>query len=369
MPLGAWAADDTAWQACTREQQPTARLACFDAWARTQAAPAITAPPAPAAAPATAATTPPAPSPDLPALEVAEAALARPSARCGSDPSASPLARYWELEKASGCGVFRIRIYRPMQLSVVHSNSINTQPTSENPLNSVATAEPYRKTETRIQLSVRTKVAEGLLTGEGPLRDSLWFGYTQQSSWQLFTPDLSRPFRNTDHEPEIVYIHPVTLRAPGNWTVRYGGLGLVHQSNGQSLPRSRSWNRAYVMVGADHPDGWTLQARAWRRLPEDAADDDNPGISSYVGRAELLAGVTTAGGQTVSVTWRTPLRDWTRRGSVRLEWMLPLGAGDEIGQFGRLRLHTQLFNGFGDSLLDYNRRRTVFSVGLSLVDW
>ncbi|MBV5344502.1 MAG: phospholipase A, partial [Rhodoferax sp.] len=25
--------------------------------------------------------------------------------------------------------------------------------------------------------------------------------------------------------------------------------------------------------------------------------------------------------------------------------------------------------GYGDSLVDYNRRRTVLSVGLSLVDW
>jgi len=57
------------------------------------------------------------------------------------------------------------------------------------------------------------------------------------------------------------------------------------------------------------------------------------------------------------------------RGSTRLDWMVPLDSAEEPGQFGRLRFHTQLFNGYGDSLLDYNRRRTVLSVGLSLVDW
>ena len=34
-----------------------------------------------------------------------------------------------------------------------------------------------------------------------------------------------------------------------------------------------------------------------------------------------------------------------------------------------LRFHTQLFHGYGDTLVDYNRKRTVLSIGLSLVDF
>ena len=56
-------------------------------------------------------------------------------------------------------------------------------------------------------------------------------------------------------------------------------------------------------------------------------------------------------------------------GSVRLEWLRTLASAPGGGPLSGLRLHTQLFNGYGDSLLDYNRRRTVFSVGMSLVDW
>ena len=68
-----------------------------------------------------------------------------------------------------------------------------------------------------------------------------------------------------------------------------------------------------------------------------------------------------------SETGRTSLHA-NGRGSVRLEWFRTL-ADDGAGPPGGLQLHTQLFTGYGDTLLDFNRRRTVFSVGLSLVDW
>jgi phospholipase A1 len=206
-----------------------------------------------------------------------------------------------------------------------------------------------------------------LLTGGGPRRDSLWFGYTQQSYWQVFSGAISRPFRSTDHEPEFVYVYPSTLDLPAGWRLRYTGLGLVHQSNGQSLPLSRSWNRVYLMAGAEQAARYTLQARIWKRIPEDAASDDNPGISDYIGRAELTAAWNVNAGNTLALTLRHSLRS-TDKGSARLEWLETV-ASKSPSALGKLRFHVQLFNGYGDSLLDYNRRRTLLGVGLSLVDW
>ena len=40
-----------------------------------------------------------------------------------------------------------------------------------------------------------------------------------------------------------------------------------------------------------------------------------------------------------------------------------------VGERTNLRLHLSLFSGYGDSLIDYNYKRTVFSVGVSLVDF
>ena len=65
------------------------------------------------------------------------------------------------------------------------------------------------------------------------------------------------------------------------------------------------------------------------------------------------------------MTLRNSLRSQAR-GSTRIDWLM---APSDSPTYTGLRYHIQLFSGYGDSLIDYNRRRNVLSVGLSLVDW
>ena len=359
--------EGASWRQCapmTNDRE--ARLQCFDRWAAQQ----LTADPA-ALAPDAAlidATTVVAPPPSTPLSPVEITILTPPEHDCLS-PEFSETSRFWELEAGTDCGTFGIRAFRPISLSWIGSDSVNTQPSSAAPGHTAAAALNYRPSETRIQLSVRTKIAQGLFTGKEPLRrDSLWFGYSQQSYWQLFNGALSRPFRTTDHEPEITYIYPTEAQLPAGWRLRYTGISLVHQSNGQSLPLSRSWNRAVLMAGAERGDRFRLQARIWKRMREDSANDDNPGISNLIGRAELSAFWSINQDHALGATLRHSLRA-DANGSLRLEWLRKLGDSRVPGSRSGLRLHTQLFSGYGDSLVDFNRRRTVLSVGLSLVDW
>jgi phospholipase A1/A2 len=366
----------TAPLSCPAISDSAARLACYDQWAQQLGSPPPSAANSTAnsatgsaavSAPSTTASaqtngTPPA-APTI-ALTTAGRAVVQPS----------EITRFWDLEKSSAKEKFQLRAYRPISLSVAAADRVNTQPSSPTngaPANAVA----YSPTEMKINLSVRTKLATGLLhRDDQPLSDSLWFGYSQQSYWQLFNSGLSRPFRATDHEPELVYVFGHNRPLPGGWTYRMSGAGLVHQSNGQSLPLSRSWNRAYIMAAADNitasGNRFTLQAKAWQRLPEKTSKDDNPDISNTVGRAELAGTWSFDTGtakdattHTLGLTLRHSLRSQSR-GSVRLEYLRSLGDANSS-----LRFHTQLFSGYGDSLIDYNRRRTVLSIGLSLVDW
>jgi phospholipase A1 len=122
------------------------------------------------------------------------------------------------------------------------------------------------------------------------------------------------------------------------------------------------------MTGVEKGDQFRLQARLWKRINEDPLTDDNPGISDLIGRGELAGFWNVNPNNTLGVTLRHSLRD-NANGSVRLEWFKKVGDGGAPEHKSGLRFHTQLFNGYGDSLVDYNRQRTVLSVGLSLVDW
>ena len=359
------------WRQCAASTDNQARLACFDAWAQQQEP--LTPPPAtqwsrlPAEAAASAAMPTDAATAAAGGLAIAPALPlpATPTNGGCRDARYSEISRHFELEPGSDCGTFSLRGYRPLSVSVVQGSRVNGQPFS--PSRGAALAQNYQRHEMRIQVSARTKVAQGLLTGpRSSGKDSLWFGYTQQSYWQLFNGGISRPFRSTDHEPEVFYVYPTDAPLPWGGRWRYSGVGLVHQSNGESNPLSRSWNRWYVMTGAEWRSGWQLHLKAWKRVAENAENDDNPGIQDYVGRGEARLLWNVNDQHILGLTVRgTPGRG---RGSGRLEWLRTLGEGWNGGK-SNLRLHVQLFSGYGDSLLDYNYKRTALSVGLSLLDF
>ena len=355
----------TTWQQCTANTDDAARLACFDDWALQQTANTPLhsqvhsqshAPAASASQSSPAATA----QTDTPSAQ----GLVASNGGC-RDPRYSELSRFFELEKDTDCGTFSFRGYKPLSVSAVAADSVNRQPSS--PGKATADYRNYREQELRIQLSARTKIASGLLTDtRSGLKDSIWVAYTQQSYWQVFSPELSRPFRTTDHEPEIFYIYPTTATLPWGWQWRYSGVGMVHHSNGQSEPLSRSWNRWYLMTGAELDNRWQIHAKLWRRMAESTDDDDNPGIENYWGRGELKLMWQPDEKNTLGLTARGSVGKGY--GSGRLEWMRTLGEGFNGGK-SNLRLHVQLFSGYGESLIDYNRKRTVLNLGVSLVDF
>jgi phospholipase A1 len=276
-----------------------------------------------------------------------------PPARLGT----SYLAAFWELDRDRKQGTFNFIGYRPNFFLPLHvSRRVNRQPASPNPQNVAGTLPPYRNVEAKMQLSIRTKIAQSVLL---PGAD-LWFGYTQQSLWQLYSTQISAPFRSTDHEPELVYIVPLPADLPAGWKLRFGGLGLAHQSNGQALPLSRSWNRVYASAGLERGE-FSVVGRLNQRLREDPETNDNPDLMRYRGRLDLVA-AWTPGLATATLQWRTNL---DRRGSLQLDWTFPVDSDNPSG----LRYYVQAFSGYAETLLDYNFRQNALGAGVTLFGW
>jgi len=205
--------------------------------------------------------------------------------------------------------------------------------------------------EAKFQLSVK-----GRLLATDDNRWGLWFAYTQQSQWQLYSPDISRPFRETNYMPEIFGSFRPGVDI-GGWQWNLLNFGYTHQSNGRADPISRSWDRLFVEAGFER-DNFVLLARAWTRVTPSDYEDDNPDIVDYYGHGEIT-GIYKWRDNSFTLMGRGNLS--TGKGAAQFTWASrPL--------LGPLRGYLQVFTGYGESMIDYDWRQTTIGLGVTLND-
>ena len=261
----------------------------------------------------------------------------------------------WELARDSKLGTFNFRAYKPVYLlPAFWSSRPNELPTSSNP-SLPAQPQALDAVEAKFQLSFKTKLAQDLFGDNG----DLWAAYTQSSRWQVFNAEESRPFRETNYEPEVMLVFRNSWSLAG-WHGRMLAVGVNHQSNGRADPISRSWNRVVVNIGMDRGD-WALMLRPWWRIPDPRDEDENPGIEDYVGRGDLTL-VRRWNEHEFALMARHSLRTGAQsRGAAQFDWGFPINR--------TLRGHVQVFDGYGESLIDYDHRAWYLGVGVSLLEW
>jgi phospholipase A1/A2 len=312
---------------CANIGDNAARLACFDKLAAT-------------------------PAPHTEAAVVVNPADGAPAATVPvvtAQPSAESSARFsqldhWELGEPYQRGVFKFRPHHASYLIATRSYRANDAP--YRPYRRLAGDADLSKSELAYQLSFKLKMLQGAF---GKPVD-VWFGYTQNSFWQAANSKASSPFRETNYQPEVIAIAPLGIDL-GGVHLRHVGLGLVHQSNGQSGTLSRSWNRVYAQLGLEK-DGLSATARVWKRVSE--TDDDNADIVDYMGHGDLALAYRR-NGHIYSSTMRYNFH--TDRGGLQAGWAFPLA--------GNLKGYAQAFAGYGQSLIDYNYFQR--SVGLGVL--
>ena len=207
--------------------------------------------------------------------------------------------------------------------------------------------------EAKFQLSIKVLILKDLFKGRG----NLFFAYTQRSWWQIY--NTSAPFRETNYEPEAFLRLNFNYPAIAWLRQKYLFIGFAHQSNGQGEDLSRSWNRFYLEFFAA-TDNFMLGLKPWYRVPENAATDDNPDIDEYLGYGKLY-GAYKFRDLVFSFTLYNNLRFDENRNSLEL--------GLSYALKNNLRLYLQYYNGYGESLIDYNNFTHRVGFGFIINDW
>lgn len=208
-----------------------------------------------------------------------------------------------------------------------------------------------RQDEVKFQLSLAFPLWRGLLGDNSVLAAS----YTQRSWWQMSNRNASSPFRETNYEPQIFLGWATDYHFAG-WTLRDVETGFNHQSNGRSDPTSRSWNRIYARLMARNGN-LMAEVKPWYYLSDSDTKEDNPDITKYMGYYRARLGYQFGD----SIFGIQGHYNWNSGyGGAELTWSYPINR--------HVRFYTQLFSGYGESLIDYNHRQTRLGVGVTLND-
>lgn len=214
----------------------------------------------------------------------------------------------------------------------------------------------------RYQISFRYRLFDdqGVVAESFPLVRGLYFGFTQTSLWDLSSD--SKPFRDTSFRPSLFYQWKLSDPSEGNSVAL--AAGYEHESNGRDEEDSRSIDTLFARIDARYyfPNGRTylgVEPKVWGYIDK----DDNPDITDYRGYAQLGLRLGSDDGLMLTALLR---KGKAGVGSTQLDLSYPLRQSvfSGVGAFA----HLQYFNGYGETLLDYNvGRGPQFRIGVSIV--
>jgi len=214
--------------------------------------------------------------------------------------------------------------------------------------------------DAKFQLSFKYRFfdPQGSIAQWSPLLSNIYFTYTQTTVWDLGGD--SSPFRDTSYKPGVFY------RWLGDgtnlWPEEYH-IGLEHESNGQGGDESRSINIGYLRP-IWH---WDLQngkrLTFFPKIYGYFEKEDNDDIQEYRGYADWQMRYGREDGLIVNALYRQGTGGYA---TGQLDFSYPLSERifARTGAFA----HLQIFSGYGETLVDYNREHdTQIRLGISLV--
>lgn len=266
-----------------------------------------------------------------------------------ADPSQNCLMEKVQLEKKQDSNPFSLVAYEQnyiLPLNYTFSPSPVYQSSTPN-------NQKIQHTDFKFQFSFKTPIWRDFFG----LENALYLAYTQQSFWQAYND--SAFFRANNYQPEAFLENNIHFPLVDGWNLQFLNLGLAHQSNGRGGSFERTWNRVYVDANVAK-EQWLISFRIWHMIHDNATSKNNPDIQHYLGHGRLLI-AHNFNDQVISLLTYNNIESGFKKGSIQLSYSFPL--------IKKIRGYVQFFNGFGQSLLEYNHRTAAVGVGISFSDW
>lgn len=255
----------------------------------------------------------------------------------------SALNKRWEEARASN-NTLTITLYRP---SYVLPYYYTKDPDYAVYVNNTPNDQQIKNSEFKAQLSFYVPVIRNLFYDPNK---TLLIAYTQLNYWQVYAS--SQYFRETNYEPEIMvehHFHP-------NWLFRFG---VNHQSNGRGGDLERSWNRIIETLQLSG-EKWLASVSVWQLIFKNQSSNlHNPEIAHYLGYDSILFSYKIK--EVRASVQIQNIESALTRGSITGTLSYPVT--EHISIYG------QYFNGYGQSLIEYNHRTQAFGVGVAFNDW
>lgn len=200
--------------------------------------------------------------------------------------------------------------------------------------------------DVKFQISFQQRLTKSVL----PFHSYLYLFYTQKAMWNVF--ERSLPFHDLNFNPGVGLSRHIIMknRLIGKLTVM-----LEHESNGRDGIHSRSWNKFSVAGEAYISPFLMAHAKFWIPIIDGEYNRD---ILRY-------SGIYQAGFQAVSSDDKWVL-DMTlvKRKGWNLNFNTIVQLGYRINHNSNQFIMLQYYNGYGESLLDYNQYHSRLRIGL-----
>lgn len=206
----------------------------------------------------------------------------------------------------------------------------------------------YQKNEAEFQISLFLPIDRRLFNSNWDLNAA----YSHHSWWQVYNSHWSKPFRETNYNPEL-YLRRL-FPEHGTFlgvSVFSMDVGYMHESNGQIQLASRSWDRIFMRAYFMR-DSTTGTLTLWAKKRVIIQEDENPKILKYRG-----FGLIELNHAFEKITLETQINLAPKPG-YEVSASYPLNDA--------FRWFVKLNKGYGQSLVEYDRYTTRFGAGIAL---